>query len=163
MGRKAMDTDGPGPAGNDDLAERLSELARTLQGEDNVQATLDAIVDSAVDTVPGAKHAGISVVERRRTVYTQAATDELVHRVDQAQYDTGQGPCLDAIYEDPIVRVPDMGTEQRWPDFIERALDLGVHSMLSFRLYVRQDDLGGLNLYSPDEHAFDEGSEHVGL
>ena len=45
----------------------------------------------------------------------------------------------------------------------ERALALDVASMLSFRLFVEGDDLGALNLYSPDTHAFDDESEHVGL
>ncbi|MCE6995468.1 ANTAR domain-containing protein [Saccharothrix sp. S26] len=34
--------------------------------------------------------------------------------------------------------------------------------MLSFQLFVQDDDLGALNLYSPDVRAFDEDSQHVG-
>src|SRR4051812_40268616 len=52
------------PADND-LAGRLSDLARTLQDEHNVDGTLQAIVQGAVGTVPGAQYAASSVVERR--------------------------------------------------------------------------------------------------
>jgi GAF domain-containing protein len=83
--------------------------------------------------------------------------------VGQAQYDTGLGPCLDAVYEQQTVRLADMTAEDRWPEFTRRATHLGVRSMLSFQLYVEQDNLGALNLYSRDTNAFDDESEHVGL
>jgi transcriptional regulator with GAF, ATPase, and Fis domain len=148
---------------DDDLARRLSDLARTLQHEDNVDGTLQAIVHAAVGTVPGAKYAAVTVVEARRKIYTRAGTADLVFRVDQAQYDSGEGPCLSAVYEQQTVRLPDMTTEDRWPRFTRRTAELGVLSMLSFQLYVQLDNLGALNLYSADKHAFDDESEHIGL
>ncbi|WP_219415491.1 GAF and ANTAR domain-containing protein [Pseudonocardia nigra] len=35
--------------------------------------------------------------------------------------------------------------------------------MLSFQLYVREEDLGALNLYNARAGGFDDESEHVGL
>jgi GAF domain-containing protein len=101
-------------------------------------------------------------VRRRREVETPAATDPLVNDVDQAQYETGQGPCLDAIHEQRIVRAPVLATDRRWPRFAERATAIGVRSMLSFRLYVLDGNLGALNLYALTPNAFDDESEHVG-
>ena len=152
-----------GNGDGDDLAVRLADLARTLQDEDDVQKTLQAIVDTAVDTVPGAQNAALSVVEHRREVHTRAGTDDVVFEADRAQYETGQGPCLDAVYEQQTVRLNDMSTEARWPEFTQRAAELGVGSMLSFQLFVQQDNLGALNLYSAEKDAFDDESEHVGL
>lgn len=150
-------------AGEDRLAQQLSELARDLQEEQTLQDTLQGIVDAAVDNVPGAEFAGVTVVEDRREVKTPAMTDELVRASDQAQYETRQGPCLDAVYEEQTVLLPDMRTEQRWPDFTKRAIDLGVGSMLSFQLYVTGDNLGALNLYSTTPEGFGDESEHIGL
>jgi len=61
------------------------------------------------------------------------------------------------------VRVPDLCTEQRWPEFARRACELGAGSMLSFQLFVEGDNLGALNLISCQRGGFDEESEHVGL
>ncbi|GHH69064.1 transcriptional regulator [Streptosporangium violaceochromogenes] len=146
---------------HDDLAVTLSALARTVQ-EGGVRETLDAIVAAAVATVPSAHYAGLMVV-RRREVDTWAASDEVVRHVDQTQYDTGQGPCLDAIHDHHTVRLADMTSERRWPKFTERVTRLGVMSMLSFQLYVQRDTLRALNLYSRTRGAFDDDSEHVGL
>jgi transcriptional regulator with GAF, ATPase, and Fis domain len=118
---------------------------------------------AAVHTVPGAQYAGITVVQARQAVNTRAATDELVRKIDEAQYETGQGPCLDAAYQMRTVRLSDMTTEQRWPEFTGRASDMGIGSMLSFQLYVTQDNLGALNLYSTHADAFHDESEDVGL
>jgi GAF domain-containing protein len=148
---------------SDDLAVRLNEVARALHRQPNAQETLDEIVRAAVGTIPGAWHAGIMTIVGKRDVKTVAATDDVPRDVDQLQYDTGQGPCLTALYQQKIVSAPDLAEETRWPVFAERALALDVASMLSFRLYVEGDDLGALNLYSPDTQAFDEESEHVGL
>jgi GAF domain-containing protein len=150
-------------AGHDGLAGRLSDLARALEQQDDVELTLDAIVHAAVGTVPGAEHASISVVRRRREVVTRASTSELPWQVDHAQYETAQGPCLDALFEQLTVRVSDMPGERRWPDFTVRAAELGVGSMLALQLYVDGDDLGALNLVSTEQGAFGDESEHVGL
>ena len=160
-GRPSPDDTGHG--GIDDLAVRLSDLARVLQNEDGVDETLQAVVDAAVGTVPGAQYAGLSVVENRRVVDTRAGTAELVFQVDKAQYETGEGPCLDAVYDQRTVRLSDMTAEQRWPRFTARAAELGVGSMLSFQLFVQDDNLGALNLYCAEKDAFDDDSEHVGL
>ncbi len=145
------------------MARRLSELARDLQAEDTLQDTLDGIVRAAVTDVPGAQYAGISLVKARRKVRTPAWTDELVRACDQAQYETRQGPCLDAVYEERTVRLSDMRTEERWPEFTKRAAELGIATMLCFQLFVEGDNLGALNLYSQTDGAFDDESEHVGL
>ncbi|MFI9005727.1 GAF and ANTAR domain-containing protein [Actinosynnema sp. NPDC053489] len=151
-------------AGEDlaELASRLGDLARYLQQQDNVVDTLGGIVKTAVDTVPGARHAGVSVVREGRSMRTVAGSDELVGRVDQVQIDLAQGPCLDALYDRRTVSLPDMAREHRWPGFAVRAAELGVGSMLSFQLYVTEDDLGALNLYSTEAHAFTEQSEQIG-
>jgi transcriptional regulator with GAF, ATPase, and Fis domain len=149
--------------GQEDLAHQLSELARNLQAEDDVDAILDEVVRAAVRLVPGTDEGSISVVTGRRDITSQSPSSELPEQVDAVQGEVGQGPCLDAVYEQETVRVPDMQHEQRWPEFARRAYELGAGSMLSFQLYVQGDNLGALNLYARRANAFDDESENVGL
>jgi GAF domain-containing protein len=144
------------------LASALTEVARTLGTKRSVQETVQAIVLSSVATIPGAEYAGISLVRRRRTIETVAHSDEFVRRADLLQYEIGEGPCLDAAWNQDIYRVEDLSVEDRWPRFCPRAAELGVRSILAFRLYVIGDDMGALNLYSRRPGAFDEQSEQVG-
>ena len=156
----AQDEQSPGDR---DLADRLAELARSLHEQPHVEETLTAIVMAAVATVPDAQHASISAVRRRREVHTIAATGPLPREVDRAQYTTQQGPCLDSLYEQKTVRLPRLAEEERWPEFVSAAAELGVGSMLAVQLFVAGDDLGALNLFSTDIDAFDDEDEHVAL
>ncbi|WP_205843960.1 GAF and ANTAR domain-containing protein [Nakamurella deserti] len=145
------------------LARQLSDMARSLQQAPGLDRTLDAIVHAAVVNIPGATYAGISRIDRRRRITTPAATDPTVRRIDEVQYRTGEGPCLDAIREQLTVRVDDLRVDPRWPAFAGAAADLGILSMLAVQLYVHADDLGALNLYSADAAAFDDRDEQIGL
>ena len=147
---------------NHDLAAHLTEIARRLQRQRDEQKTMDAIVHAAVGTIPGAEHAGIMAVTGRREIRTVATTGDLPCDVDQAQYEAGQGPCLTSLYQERIVSVPDVARDGRWPVFAAKATELEVASMLSFQLFVENDDLGALNLYSGEVNAFPDESEHVG-
>jgi GAF domain-containing protein len=150
-------------AGEDVLAGALSRLARELQQEDDPDALLAEVVAAAVQLIPGTDEGSISAVTDRRHITSQAPSSELAREVDALQEETGEGPCLDAVYEQQTVRVPDMATEERWPHFAQRATDAGAASMLSFQLFVEGDNLGALNLYSRTAGAFTDESEHVGL
>ncbi len=142
----------------------MSEVARSLQQEHaDVEATLQTITAGAVDAVPGVGSASISYVTGRRTVESRAATGELSRRADELQTGLHEGPCLDSIWTQRTVRIDDMATERRWPRFAAGAAALGAGSSLSFRLFVTEDDLGALNLYSTEPHTFGEESEDIGL
>ncbi|WP_086661892.1 GAF and ANTAR domain-containing protein [Lentzea kentuckyensis] len=143
------------------LAETLSHIARTLQAEPDVDTTLRAIVKAAVDYVTGAEHAGISLGEQRR-IHTVAPTSAIVETIDQLQYDLREGPCVDAITEHRTYRVGDAAKERRWPAFGPAAAEHGIHSLLSYRLFVTDRTIGALNLYSSRVDAFDQRTEEEG-
>ena len=145
-----------------DLAEQLGRLARSLEAEGSTTAMLDAVVGAAVQLIPGAQEASISLVVARRQITSLHRTGDLPRVVDAIQTETAQGPCLDAAYEHETVQVPDMRHEQRWPRFARRAYEAGAGSMLSFRLYVQGDTMGALNLYNRQPGGFDDESEQVG-
>lgn len=145
-----------------DLVDGFGAIARTLLAQADVADTLQKIVELAVVTIDGCDHAAVSVVHGTM-VETEASTGDLPRRVDELQYATGQGPCLDAIRHHEVFRTDDLGAEDRWPDFSARAVELGARSMLAFRLFVEADTMGALNLYSSDYGAFDHpDAERVG-
>lgn len=149
--------------GRDVLAAKLGSLARSLQHEEDPERILATMVRGAIDLIPGVDEGSISVVHDRRNVGSRAPSSELAERLDALQGETGQGPCLDAMFMHQTVHVPDMDTETRWPDFATRAAEAGAGSMLCFQLWVEGDNLGALNLYARRPGAFSRESVHVGL
>jgi ANTAR domain/GAF domain len=142
----------------------FAELERELTALTHADDVLRLLTARAVELVPGAEQAGITRGRNGR-FETVAATDELVHRVDQVQYDLTSGPCVDAVLAAEVYNAPDLRADHRWPEFGAKAADLGVLSMLSFRLYIENnpDLIAGLNLYATKPAAFNEESEAVGV
>ena len=138
--------------------------ARTLQREHaSEHDTLQAVTAAAVQAVPGAENATITLVVGRTKVQTRAATGARARRMDELQTELDDGPCLTTIWEQETVHIPDMATESRWPRFAAAAAGVGVGAVLCFRLFVHGDTLGASNLYAPTAGAFTEDSETIGL
>jgi GAF domain-containing protein len=151
--------------GLDHLAQRLADVARGLQQQSDGQHVLDRVVALAVAMVPGAEQATITTatVGKGHRVYSAAATDDLAKGFDALQDETGEGPCMDALWNQETVRVDDLGSDSRWPVLGPRAAERGIGSMLCLQLFVVQNTLGSLDLIAYEKSAFTDESEHIGL
>ncbi len=161
-GQPSTQATGSAP-GQDDLAQRLADLARDMQHQVDDAAVMDLIVAAVRGTVPGVEEASISLTRGRRRVVSAAATGDLPRRFDDLQEETRQGPCMDAMYQHETIRVDDLPSDPRWPELARRARGIDVASMLCFQLFVVGDDLGALNLLARRPGAFTDESERIGL
>ena len=139
--------------------QRLAAIARALFHEPNVQATLKRTVTEAASTLNGEVYASVSLVLQRRQVETPVHSDDRALLADQLQYRLGQGPCLDAVWEQDTFSIEDMTTEQRYGDWSRRVVEeTGIRSCLSLQLFTDPHSavsLGALNLYAPLPRSFD--------
>ena len=85
-------------------------------------------------------------------------TDDLVLAVDCAQREAGEGPCMAALDDAAVLHIGDMEREERWPQFTERARELGVRSMLCCRLRGGHGARAALNLHGKHPHVFDSAA-----
>jgi GAF domain-containing protein len=156
----------PLDAGEDDavmhVAEMFGEVARSLAAHEDLQTTLEKIVLLAVEHLESCEYAGISFVEGRR-ITSPASSDEVPRIVDAIQTEVDEGPCLDAIKEHEVFLTGDLKGEERWPRFSHRAhAETGIQSILSLRLFLEEQTMGALNLYSSEPDAFDQSDEALG-
>jgi hypothetical protein len=80
---------------------------------------------------------------------------------DFAQYETNEGPCFSSFREQRTLMIHDLQTDERWPNYRVKALELGVRSMMSVRLFVTTYNMGALDLYSRQPHAFGERQQVI--
>ena len=73
-----------------------------------------------------------------------------------------EGPCVQAALADTIVRTDDFRTETRWPQYSPAAVEAGVLSGLSFKLYTADRSAGALNLFGFQPAKWDADAESVG-
>jgi GAF domain-containing protein len=127
--------------------------------------TLDVIVgqvgELGVQTLKGWDAAGSSLIEGNRLA-TFGATDEAVNAVDQQQYDTMRGPCVDALSGQDVCYFSGVTDNPRWSRFAEAAAEAGIHSVVSFPLKLDGDVLGAMNFYSKRPDALSKGQEVEG-
>jgi GAF domain-containing protein len=131
----------------------LRDLSRLVLAGRTLEEVLGDIVAIANREVPGAESTSITLV-RDDKAFTAAHYGEMALVADEMQYEEGYGPCMDAGRGGVVLRVDDMRTEQRWPDYVPRVLAIGVRSSLSVPLPYQGSTIGALNIYSSQPAAF---------
>jgi len=137
------------------FAQQLADAARSMQGRASTQETLDQVVLVATEIIQGCDLVGISIVTPHG-IDTPAGSDAALNRIDELQFKMREGPCFDALRTHETVHSKDLTTDERWPTWGPHvAREIGVASILSYRLFTGEDTLGALNLYSWKPEAFD--------
>jgi GAF domain-containing protein len=135
------------------LAESLAVLSRYFVGAGTLEETLTRVADLTVEAVPSADFVGLTMpVEGRQR--TAVFTDPQSPEVDQAQYDSGEGPCLDALRDAEVYLIGSTGEDGPWPAFRRACVARGIRSTLSLPLVVDHGTVGAMNLYSRVDHGF---------
>jgi GAF domain-containing protein len=137
----------------DDVTSALEQLADLLGGDDELEPMLHRVCQQVTHAIPGADMASVSLL-RGDVPYTAAVTDEHALSIDHAQYEAGQGPCLQAARSGEVVRVSVAEVRDRWPEFVAAADGAEVASYLSAPLFIDREYHGSLNLYGHDRHGF---------
>lgn len=146
---------------DDDLTGSLSGLSGMLTGHRPLPETLVHIAEFAVQAIPGAEGAGLTMLEEDRA-QTVVASAEFVRAVDDVQYGLGEGPCLLAVETRETQTSGSLGGEPRWPRFGPRVGRMGVHSVLSLPLLLPGRVVGALNVYAHAKHAFGPDAVRIG-
>jgi hypothetical protein len=116
--------------------------------ETRLNRLLNLILETAVDAL--VFDAATASLRHDGQVTTMAATDQRFLTLDDAQYASGEGPCMTVLEpHDPVIWT-DAAGDGRWPLFSEAAEHAGIVTSLS--MHVPIDDAAGLeaslNLYA---------------
>lgn len=139
---------------DDELLEHVADIARQLSREEELDGLLQRVVDLGHEEIENCDGVSMMLVLEGGRVSTPAFSSTVARDSDLAQYTTQQGPCLEAMQSRATVIINDLAEEARWPQYRERALALGVRSMLGVRLFQAQDTMGALDFHSATPHAF---------
>jgi GAF domain-containing protein len=137
----------------DEVTEVLAEMSRVLDQEEDLAAIMERVCRQVVGAIPGADLASVTVL-RDGVPESLAWTEPHTLTVDRAQYDAGEGPCLEAARWGQMQRVTVSSAAERWPAFADAAATLEVGSYLSAPLLIEDEYHGSLNLYGRQTHGF---------
>lgn len=148
----------------DARSQALTALSQFLVSDCSLQETLDRVAVVTTDAMAGADMAGITLLGDEGAPTTAVFTDEESPEIDEAQYRSGRGPCLDAWRRKQVVSLPVIGqSTDAYPEFTAACVEHGVRSTLSLPLVAGERGLGALNLYARIEHGFTSEDERIGL
>ena len=146
-----------------EIVAQLEVLRRMLVHEADLTLAPASLVNLAAQVVPHSVGAAVTVVEAGRVPRTIAATGQLPLDVDAIQYETGEGPCLEASTESDIVRGDDLRRDSQWPKFAARAVaETPVRSMFAVRIQHEADRRSALNFYGVAPNVFDDVDRGTG-
>ena len=137
-----------------EVQEDLEGLQNALLTTDSVEQFLYELAVLSTQAMDGVMSSGMTLRQRGRPQSVNAASDQLASAADQVQYETGDGPSLQALRHGRPVRIDDTAVSQRWPKFCRQAEELGIRSCYALPLMVDGEPVGALILHSRQRGAF---------
>ena len=139
-------------------AEAIEGLRDLFAAEESLDVIAERVAKTAVAAIPHADVISITVLSWP-DARTAACTDEQALELDDQQYASGRGPCLEAAWQGTPLRAVINEEHERWPEFVEAAQRNGIRASLSVPLLIagvdEQELVGSLNIYSHTATAFD--------
>jgi transcriptional regulator with GAF, ATPase, and Fis domain len=147
----------------DEAAESFSGLARLVYDGESYPVIFEHLCRTAVEVVPGCDHACVTTLAAGQPPKLEATTDDVAARADRLEWETGEGPCVDAILTQRFEWDADLSHRPTWPRFAKRLLEeTPVRGMIGYRITVGDRKLGALNLMSDTPAALTQDSADVG-
>jgi GAF domain-containing protein len=144
------------------LSDTFVDLADTLVADFDVIDFLHLLSDRSVQLL-GASAAGVMLADPRGQLRLVAASSEAVRLLEMFQLEGEEGPCLETIRTGQLVMEPDLRhAQQRWPRFTPAALRAGFIAVHALPMRLREQVLGGLNLFHDQPGPFDPADVRIG-
>jgi ANTAR domain len=130
------------------VADAMCRAAIEVMQAQATHDAVEAIVRTAVRTVPRVDRASISVHDREGAFETIAATDDLTRLADKARYGTG---ACGAAWADPV--------HEPWPG--QPPHDSSVGPAMTVLLSTSRRTATALNLYCVEGGRLDDEARHI--
>jgi hypothetical protein len=123
-------------------------ITSALADGDGAQSAAVMIAETA-PALLGLDGAAISVSDEQGIRGTVCASDPVMVEVENLQFSTGSGPCVDAVTHGRPVLVPDLAeiVDGKWAGFAGPAVQAGVRGIFALPLRIGVVRLGAIDLY----------------
>lgn len=136
-------------------------LADTLVDEFDIIDFLDILTERCVELLDVAA-VGLLLVDHRGALSLVAASTEQARLLELFQLQNQEGPCLDCYTSGGPVHCADLSNAHaQWPRFAPAAVEAGFAAVHALPMRLRNEVIGGLNLFSATTGNLDQ--EKVGL
>jgi len=142
------------------LADVFVEVADTLVADFDVIEFLYTVARHAAEI--GGASAGLMLSGQDGTLHHVGASSEDARLLELFQLQNDEGPCLLSFRTGSRVLVPDLSeADERWPRFADRAVAAGFAAVYAFPMRLRDQVIGGLNVFRTERRDLDDGDARL--
>jgi GAF domain-containing protein len=143
------------------LAETFVMLADTLVDDYDVVDLLDLLVTACVNLLR-INAAGLLLDDQKGNLAVVASSSEETRLLEIFQLQNNEGPCLDCLHLGKVVTSGDLEADsERWPLFVPAALAADFRSVVAVPLRLRDQTIGGLNLFRDRSELMSEDDQRL--
>lgn len=145
------------PPARVDAAALAASLQRLEQRQEGavLERSLRRVLDSCVELF-GVSGAGLLLADEQSDLHYAVATDPASKRLETAELDTGEGPCVETFLRNEVVACDDLLTDPRWPRLAAQVAGVGVGAVLGVPVRLGDVAVGALDVYLSDPHVWDD-------
>ena len=129
--------------------EDLPSILRSILIDSHASNTAAVRICAACPDLLPVTGAALTITGSASVRGTVCVSDPVMGRIEDLQFTTGIGPCIDAITHGTPVLVPelDASAEARWPGFAYEAKKAGAQAIFALPLRIGAIRLGAMDLY----------------
>jgi ANTAR domain/GAF domain len=149
---------GPQPS----IANTFVELADTLVADFDLVDFMH-LISVRTQRALWVEAVGLLLADNHGRLNVIAASSEQARVLELFQLQNAEGPCLDCYRTGRPVSCPDLSTESdRWPRFVPKALESGFAAVHALPMWLREQTIGGMNLFTTTRGGLDAERLSVG-
>lgn len=144
--------------GSEDYRRRHAaavDLQASLLSMPTVEDFLQGVVDRAGAHIAPHSACTLTTLRNGRLSCAASSDDDATH-ADLVEYETNQGPCVEAVERGVETIVPDLTRETRWPEWAANAGRLGFRSAAAAPADAGDGIALAINVYGRDLDAYGE-------
>jgi len=140
-----------------DAAALNSSLRRLAeQGQDSdLYASLRRVID-ATELLFAVDGGGLMLADEHGELHYVIASCPTSRFLEQAQIETGQGPCVDTYLHERVTVAADLANDERYPIAGPLITARGIGAVLGVPIRLSGIPIGSLDVYLDRAHAFDD-------
>jgi GAF domain-containing protein len=126
-----------------------------MPADQDLDASLDQVVHAAL-VLFATKGAGLMLVDDAEVLHYVSASDPTAAALEEVQERLGEGPCVESLINDEVVRCNDIETDPRWPTMREEVRPLRLRAILGLPVRIGGSAVGSLNVYHHEVREWDD-------